>query len=276
MKRSVDMNFFDSHCHLDKLDLAPFGDSFDAFMAAAFEAGVQRMLCVAIHPDRWQAMAELVAPYFLPRANTPQVWLSFGIHPTEAPDYALDAEAIVQFVRQSPLHPHIVAIGETGLDYFRSNAAERWQHERFRAHIVAARELNKPVIIHTRSAAKDTMDVLKSEQARDCGGVMHCFVEDWETAKKALDLGFYLSFSGILTYKTAADLRETAKKAPLDSILIETDAPYLAPVPHRGKPNTPIFVTHTAQVLADVRGASLAAIAETTTANACRWLRLPY
>jgi TatD DNase family protein len=275
MKNLGDMNFFDSHCHLDKLDLAPFGDSFDVFMAAAFEAGVQRMLCVAIHPDRWQAMADLVAPYFLPRANTPQVWLSFGIHPTEAPEYALDAEAIVQFVRKSPYQERIVAIGETGLDYFRSNAAERWQHERFRAHIAAALELNKPLIIHTRAAAKDTMDVLKSEHARDCGGVMHCFVEDWETAKKALDLGFYLSFSGILTYKTAADLRETAKKAPLDSILIETDAPYLAPVPHRGKPNTPIFVTHTAQVLADVRGESLAAIAETTTANACRWLRLP-
>jgi TatD DNase family protein len=270
------MNFFDSHCHLDKLDLTPFGDSFDAFMAAAFEAGVQRMLCVAIHPDRWQAMAELVAPYGVAAPSRPQVWLSFGLHPTEAPDYALDAEAIVQFVQTSPFQERIVAIGETGLDYFRSNAAERWQHERFRAHIAAALKLNKPVIIHTRAAAKDTMDVLKSEHARDCGGVMHCFVEDWETAKKVLDLGFYLSFSGILTYKTAADLRETAKKAPLDSILVETDAPYLAPVPHRGKPNTPIFVTHTAQVLADVRGVSLDAIAETTTANACRWLRLPF
>jgi TatD DNase family protein len=269
------MSFFDSHCHLDKLDLAPFGDSFDAFMAAAFEAGVHRMLCVAIHPDRWQAMADLVAPYFLAGADRPQVWLSFGIHPTETPDYALDAEAIVQFVRMSPLHERIVAIGETGLDYFRSNTAERWQHERFRAHIAAALALNKPVIIHTRAAANDTMDVLKSERARDCGGVMHCFVEDWGTAKKALDLGFYLSFSGILTYKTAADLRETAKKAPLDSILLETDAPYLAPVPQRGKSNTPIFIRHTAQVLADVRGMSLAAISETTTANACRWLGLP-
>jgi TatD DNase family protein len=245
-------------------------------MAAAFEAGVQRMLCVAIHPDRWQAMVELVAPYGVAAPSRPQVLLSFGLHPTESPDYALDAEAIVQFVQTSPFQERIVAIGETGLDYFRSNAAERWQHERFRAHITAALKLNKPVIIHTRAAAKDTMDVLKSEHARDCGGVMHCFVEDWETAKKVLDLGFYLSFSGILTYKTAADLRETAKKAPLDSILVETDAPYLAPVPHRGKPNTPIFVTHTAQVLADVRGVSLDAIAETTTANACRWLRLPF
>ena len=269
------MNLFDSHCHLDKLDLAPFGDSFDAFMAAAFNAGVHRMLCVAIHPDRWQAMADLVAPYCLAQADRPQVWLSFGIHPTETPDYALDAEAIVHFVRTSAFHEHIMAIGETGLDYFRSNTAERWQHERFRAHIAAALELKKPVIIHTRAAASDTMDVLKSENARDCGGVMHCFVEDWPTAKKALDLGFYISFSGILTYKTAADLRETAQKIPLDSILIETDAPYLAPVPQRGKPNTPIYISHTAQVLAELRGMSLAAISETTTANARRWLNLP-
>ncbi len=271
----IPMNLFDSHCHLDKLDLAPFGESFDVFMAAAFTAGVRRMLCVAIHPERWQAMAELVSPYVIASGNRPQVWLSFGIHPTEAPEYALDAEAIVAFVQASQYRTHIAAIGETGLDYFRSGEAEHWQHERFRAHIAAAIELKKPVIIHTRAAAKDTMDVLKSENARDCGGVMHCFVEDWDTAKKALDLGFYLSFSGILTYKTAADLRETAKKAPQDRILLETDAPYLAPVPHRGKPNTPIFVRHTAQVLADVRGESLDVVAEYSTANTCRWLNLP-
>ncbi|MHB8920161.1 MAG: TatD family hydrolase [Halothiobacillus sp.] len=269
------MNLFDSHCHLDKLDLAPFGESFDVFMAAAFTAGVRRMLCVAIHPERWEAMAALVSPYAQSSADRPQVWLSYGIHPTEAPDYALDARAIVQFVRTTPYAAQIIAIGETGLDYFRSGMAEAWQHERFRGHIAAAIELKKPVIIHTRAAAKDTMDVLKSENARDCGGVMHCFVEDWDTAKKALDLGFYLSFSGILTYKTAADLRETAKKAPQDRILLETDAPYLAPVPHRGKPNTPLFVQHTAQVLADVRGESLDAVAEYSTVNTCRWLNLP-
>jgi len=269
------MNLFDSHCHLDKLDLASFDDSFDAFMATAYEAGVRRMLCVAIHPDQWTAMAELVAPYAQTSTNRPQVWLSFGVHPTEEPDYVLEAEAIVAHVRASPYARQIVAIGETGLDYFRSGEAERWQHERFRAHIAAALELKKPVIIHTRSAAKDTIDVLKSENARDCGGVMHCFVEDWEMAKKALDLGFYLSFSGILTYKSAADLRETAKKAPEDRVLVETDAPYLAPAPHRGKPNTPIYVTHTAQMLADVRGQTLPAVAEYTDANTRRWLHLP-
>jgi TatD DNase family protein len=269
------MNLFDSHCHLDKLDLTPFGDSFDAFMAAAFEAGVRRMLCVAIHPDQWEEMAALVAPYAHPSEDRPQVWLSFGVHPTEEPDYAMEAEAIVSHVRSSPYAEQIVAIGETGLDYFRSGEAERWQHERFRAHIAAALELKKPVIIHTRAAAKDTIDVLRSENARDCGGVMHCFVEDWDTAKKALDLGFYLSFSGILTYKSAADLRETAKKVPDDRLLIETDAPYLAPVPHRGKPNTPIYVAHTAQTLADIRGQTLLAVAEYTDVNARRWLNLP-
>lgn len=271
------MNLFDSHCHLDMLDLTPFDGSFDAFMAAAFETGVRRMLCVAVHPERWGAMAELALPYAHPSKDRPQVWLSYGLHPTEDPDYALAAEAIVSYVRASPYSAQIVAIGETGLDYFRGGEAEaeRWQHERFRAHIAAARELKKPVIIHTRAAAKDTMDVLRSENARDCGGVMHCFVENWETAKKALDLGFYLSFSGILTYKSAADLRETAKKVPQDRILIETDAPYLAPVPYRGKSNTPIHVTHTAQMLADVRGQSLSDVAEYTDANARHWLNLP-
>ncbi|ANJ65982.1 deoxyribonuclease [Halothiobacillus diazotrophicus] len=269
------MNLFDTHCHLDLLDLAPFDDSFDVFMAAAFEAGVRRMLCISIHPDRWPAMAERVAPYFTARADRPQVWLSYGVHPTEEAEYATDAEALVRFVQTSDYAEHILAIGETGLDYFRSGVAEAWQHERFSAHIAAARALDKPLIIHTRAAAADTMAMLASEGARDCGGVMHCFVEDWATAKQALDLGFYLSFSGILTYKNAADLRETARKAPQDRILVETDAPYLAPVPHRGKPNTPIFVVHTAQVLADVRGESLAAVADYTDANARRWLRLP-
>jgi TatD DNase family protein len=268
------MNLFDTHCHLDKLDLAPFGDSFDTFMAAAFDAGVRRMLCVSIHPDRWAAMAELVAPYFTERTDRPQVWLSYGVHPTEDADYVTDAESLTRFIQSSAYAPNIVAVGETGLDYFRSGVAERWQHDRFRAHIEAALALHKPLIIHTRAAAADTMAMLKEEQARDCGGVMHCFVEDWTTAKRALDLGFYLSFSGILTYKTAADLRETARKAPLDRILIETDAPYLAPVPHRGKSNTPIYVAHTAQVLADVRGESIDAVAFYTDDNARRWLNL--
>ncbi|WP_407275034.1 TatD family hydrolase [Halothiobacillus sp. DCM-1] len=269
------MNFFDSHCHLDKLDLSPFGEDFDAFMHAAWQAGVRRMLCVAIHPARWAAMADRVAPYLSPASERPQVWLSYGIHPTEDPQLGCDAESLVAAVQSNPRQQAIVAIGETGLDYFRSGVAEAWQHERFRAHIAAARALRKPLIIHTRAAAEDTMQVLESEGARDCGGVMHCFVEDWAIAQRALDLGFYLSFSGILTYKNADDLRAVAQKAPLDRLLIETDAPYLAPAPHRGKPNTPIFVTHTAQILADVRGVSLAEIAEATTQNACRWLSLP-
>lgn len=269
------MNLFDSHCHLDKLDLAPFNGDFDHFMQAAWAGGVRRMLCVAIHPDRWVEMAALVAPYLTPSLDRPQVWLSYGIHPTEDPALVCDAESLVDAVRENPWHHAIVAIGETGLDYFRSGVAEAWQHARFRAHIAAARALNKPLIIHTRAAADDTMTVLETEGARECGGVMHCFVEDWGIAQRALDLGFYLSFSGILTYKNADDLREVAKKAPADRILIETDAPYLAPAPHRGKPNTPIFVTHTAQMLADIRGVSLASMAETTTQNACRWLSLP-
>ncbi len=268
------MNFFDSHCHLDKLDLTPFGGHFDQFMAAAWTAGVRRLLCVAIHPDRWPAMAALVAPYLARVPERPQVWLSYGIHPTEEAGVMQDAEALVAFVRDSAYQPAIVALGETGLDYFRSGVAEAWQHDRFRAHIAAAKALHKPLIIHTRAAAEDTMAVLEAEGARDCGGVMHCFVEDWAIARRALDLGFYLSFSGILTYKNADDVRTVAQKAPLDRLLIETDAPYLAPAPHRGKANTPIFVKHTAEKLADIRGVSLETIAEATSQNACRWLGL--
>ena len=162
----------------------------------------------------------------------------------------------------------IIAIGETGLDYFRVEGQDMtWQRDRFRTHINAAKEVKKPLIIHTRNAATDTMNILKEEGADQCKGVMHCFAEDWEVAKKALDLGFYISFSGIVTFKSAQNVQEVAQKTPIDRILVETDAPYLAPVPHRGKTNEPALVRHTAQFVADLRGISLEKLAENTTEN---------
>jgi TatD DNase family protein len=171
-------------------------------------------------------------------------------------------------------HPKIVGIGETGLDYYRLEGDLTWQRERFRNHVRAARETGKPLIIHTRSAGTDTIDIMRTEHAEAASGVMHCFTETWEVAKAALDLGFMISFSGILTFKSAGDLREVARKVPLDSILVETDSPYLAPVPHRGKTNEPAYVTLVAEQLAEVKQLPLETIAEATSANFRRLFRI--
>jgi len=269
------MQLFDSHCHLDRVDLEPFGGRFDDFMQAAAETGIEDMLCVAIDPAIWPSMVDLVADYVpaltpsaARNADRPRVWLSYGMHPNDEPETKVSVEDLVAGAGRAG----VVAVGETGLDYFRSGTAEDWQHERFHNHIQAARQVNKPVIIHTRAAAEDTMRVLEESGAEQCGGVMHCFVEDWAIAKRALDIGFYISFSGILTYKSAAELREVAKRLPQDRILVETDSPYLAPVPHRGKSNNPIWVRHVAETLADVRGETLGAVAEYTRENTRRFL----
>lgn len=249
----------DSHCHLDRVDLAPWGGDFDAFMKDARAGGMGLMVCVGIDLESYPAMRDLVAPY-------PEVVVSVGVHPNEEPALTPSLETLLELGAD----PRVVAIGETGLDYFRTEPGAAWQHERFRTHIEAARRLNKPLIIHTREAKDDTMRVLEESNARDAGGVMHCFVEDWATAKRALDIGFYISFSGVLTYKSAAELREVAKKVPEDRILIETDSPYLAPVPHRGKPNVPMYVRHVAEQLAELRGWSLEETAARTLDNARR------
>jgi TatD DNase family protein len=169
--------------------------------------------------------------------------------------------------------PNVVAIGETGLDYFRSSGDMRWQQERFVRHIHAGIEADRPLIIHTREAAADTMDILEAEQAAECGGVMHCFAEDWNTAKRALDIGFYISFSGIVTFKNAQDMREVAKKVPLDRVLVETDSPYLAPVPMRGNTNEPGYTRYVADVLAGIKKVSLEEISAITTDNFFRLFR---
>ena len=192
------------------------------------------------------------------------IFASVGVHPCYQDARDPDVDELVAIAQS----PNIIAIGETGLDYFRVEDQDMsWQHQRFIRHIEAAKQVNKPLIIHTRSAADDTMRMLKEQGADACLGVMHCFAEDWQVAKKALDLGFYISFSGIVTFKSATNVQEVARKCPLDRILVETDAPYLAPVPLRGKTNEPAYVRHTAQFVADLRGVPLTTLAEQTTDN---------
>ncbi len=248
--------FVDSHCHLDRVDLKPYDGDFARLMTETAAAGVTRMLCVSIDLEHYPAMRALVDPFS-------QVDVSVGVHPNEDEGRDPEPDELVALAAD----PRNVAIGETGLDYFRSVGDLTWQQERFRNHIAAARACGKPLIVHTRAAAADTIRILQEAGARDAGGVMHCFTEDWETARTALDLGFHISFSGILTFKTAEDLRQVAARVPLDRLLIETDAPYLAPIPHRGRSNQPRYVAHVAECLAGLRGMTVESLAEVTAAN---------
>lgn len=191
------------------------------------------------------------------------LFASVGVHP----DYEDTAEPEVEQLLKLADHAKVVALGETGLDYFRLKGDLEWQRERFRRHIRAARQCGKPLIIHTRAAAEDTLRIMEEEGAASVGGVMHCFTESWEIARRALDLNFYISFSGIVTFKNAAIIKEVAKKVPADRMLIETDSPYLAPVPHRGETNQPAFVRHVAEEIAHLRETTLAEIAAVTTNN---------
>ncbi|GBU09252.1 DNase [Gammaproteobacteria bacterium] len=250
------MQFIDSHCHLDRIDLSEFNHDFSKLISNATASNVSHILCVSISLDKWQAMADLVAPF-------ENIFLSVGVHPSEIkaslPSYA----EIFNYAQDS----RVIAIGETGLDYHYGLDAKINQQAAFIMQIEAAIKLNKPLIIHTRSAQKDTLAIMKEHNARDSSGVMHCFTEDWDMAKQCLDLGFYISFSGIISFKNAAQIREVAQKMPLDRVLIETDAPYLAPHPHRGKINQPAWVKYVAQALADVRQISLEEIATATSHN---------
>ncbi len=254
--------FIDSHCHLDRIEHPDL--SFEALIEAAKEAKVGKMLCVSIGLTQWQAMADLVAPY-------ENIYLSAGIHPCNVESEPLPTEE--QF---APLleDPRVIAIGETGLDYHYMPELKVKQQAYFIAQIELAKKYQKPLIIHTREARHDTINILRNEDARDARGILHCFTENWEMAKQGLDLGFYLSFSGIITFKNAKELREVVRKAPLDRLLIETDAPYLAPVPHRGKVNHPALVPHVAQVMADIKECSLEEIAKITTGNFNRLFKL--
>jgi TatD DNase family protein len=246
----------DSHCHLDRVDLEPHCGRFDLLMERTSAAGVGHMLCVCIDLEHYARMRDLVDPY-------PQVFVSVGVHPNECKRSEPKPEDLVDLARDA----RNVAIGETGLDYYRSEGDLDWQRRRFRSHIAAAKACGKPLIIHTRDARADTIRIMAEEGARDAGGVLHCFTEDWEMARKGLDMGFYISFSGVVTFKSAAELRVVAAKVPSERLLIETDSPYLAPVPHRGKPNEPKYLLSVAQCIAELRGESPDEIARVTREN---------
>ena len=248
--------FIDSHCHLDRVELSPYEGDFARMIAANREAGVDHMLCVSIDLESYPAMLSQVEPFA-------DISVSVGVHPCDQDRREPSVEELVE----QAAHPRNVAIGETGLDYFRAEGDLEWQHRRFRTHIRAAIEAHKPLIIHTREAREDTVAILREEGAERVGGVLHCFTETWEMAQAALDLGFYISFSGIVTFKNAEALREVARQVPLERMLIETDSPYLAPVPLRGKPNEPRHVARVAETLAGLRGLEVEELARITADN---------
>ena len=246
----------DSHCHLDRLDLAPFGGSIEGVLAAARAQDIGHFLCVSINLEDYPAMLGIAEAH-------DQVTASVGVHPNEQGGHEPGVNELVE----QASHPKVVALGETGLDYFRSEGDLEWQRDRFRRHIAAARRSGKPLIIHSRDAKEDTLSILAEEGAGEAGGVMHCFTGDWDMARRAMDMNFYISFSGIVTFKSAQELQEIAQKMPADRMLVETDSPYLAPVPHRGKPNQPAFVRHVAEFIAALRNESYETVAATTTLN---------
>ena len=243
----------DSHCHLDLV--SPDLSAVPGLLDAAQARGIGGFLCVATGRDNVATVASLAQSYS-------RVYATAGVHPNTEEAHEPTTDELIAWGRV----PRVVAVGETGLDYYRS-PPDKGQRERLRRHIRAARELAKPLIIHTRDAARDTIDTLREEGADQVGGIMHCFVEDWETARVALELGFYISFSGIVTFKSAEDLRAVARRVPDDRLLVETDSPYLAPVPHRGKTNQPAFVREVADFLAELRGTTRQEIERITSAN---------
>lgn len=246
----------DSHCHLDRLDLASHGGSLDAALAAARARGVGHFLCIGVSADNAAAVKSLAERYA-------DVDCSVGVHPLDIEPGSAPA---LDWLLDELDHPRVVAIGETGLDYHYQPEAAALQQQAFRLHLEAARISGKPVIVHTREARADTLRLLR-EAALPQAGVLHCFTEDWEMAKAALDLGFYISLSGIVTFRSAAALREVARQVPADRLLVETDSPYLAPVPHRGKANLPEYVREVAEFLAELRGIAYESLAEQTTDN---------
>lgn len=247
----------DSHCHLDRLDLKPFDNNIANALENAYQHGVKAMLNVCIDLEHFDDVLGIA------EANS-NIFASVGVHPNETDGRDPSVDELVVLADNKK----IIAIGETGLDYFRTSGDDlEWQRARFRNHIEASKQTKKPLIIHMREATDDTLKIMQDEKAEQAGGVMHCFAEDWETAQRALDLGFYISFSGIVTFKNALALKEVAINVPIDKMLVETDSPYLAPVPYRGKSNQPAYVKNVAECIAELRGESYETIAEKTTEN---------
>jgi TatD DNase family protein len=254
------MQLVDSHCHINFPELA--GNMGDV-LAQMQQNEVVSALCVSVNLADFPQILALAERY-------PHIYASVGVHPDHEGAEEPDVARLVGLAQ----HPKVIAIGETGLDYFRLKGDLEWQRARFRNHIRAARECGKPLIIHTREAASDTLRIMAEENAAEARGVMHCFTETWEVAEAALAMGFYISFSGIVTFKNAKQIKEVAQRVPLERILIETDSPYLAPVPHRGRLNQPAYVKHVAAEIAMLRGISIDEVGQSTTENFARLFKL--
>ena len=245
--------FVDSHCHINFPELA---SKLPDVLESMAKNRVTHALCIGVNLPELPGVLQLAADH-------PNIYASVGVHP----DYEDTPEPSIKTLTELSRRDKVVAIGETGLDYFRASGDLEWQRARFRTHIRAARECGKPLVIHTRSAAADTLAIMREEQAAEAGGVMHCFTESWEVAQGALDLGFHISFSGIVTFKNAQEIKDVARRIPLDRMLIETDSPYLAPVPFRGKLNEPAYVRYVAEEIARLRDMPLEEVAAVTSGN---------
>lgn len=247
--------FVDSHCHLDKLDYETLHDGIEDVIEKARQARVEQLLSVGVTLDSFPSMLAMIEPY-------DNVYASCGVHPLDV-ESDFNPDTFYRYAR----HPKVVAIGETGLDYHYKPETAELQKQRFIHQVDVAVELNKPLIIHTRNARQDTLDILRCGGAEKCGGVIHCFTEDMAFAEAAMELGFYISISGIVTFRQAQELKDVVRALPLDRLLIETDSPYLAPVPHRGKQNQPAYVVEVAAYIAQLKGVSLHEVGEKTTQN---------
>ncbi|MGB0459340.1 MAG: TatD family hydrolase [Porticoccaceae bacterium] len=246
----------DSHCHLDRLDLSEREGGLEGVIADAQARGISHLLTVAIDLESSKSLTELTAKY-------DHIYSSVGVHPLQ--DEELPLPTVEQITELAKL-PKVIAVGETGLDNFYSADSYEWQYESFKRHLLASKQVEKPLIVHTRDARDETIKLLKQHQS-NAAGVLHCFTETWDMAKAAMEFGYYISFSGIVTFKNAGELREVVKKIPLDRILVETDSPWLAPVPYRGKQNEPKNVYEVAQCVAELKGISIEELAQVTTHN---------
>ncbi len=247
----------DSHCHLDRLNLSQYADqSLDEAVLAAREKGVSHMLCVCISEENKNRVVEIAQAY-------PDISASVGIHPSDVKETVVEPAVLMNWA----VEDKVVAIGETGLDYYYTTDYKALQQQSFVNHLKVAGSLQLPVIVHTRDAREDTIALIKAHGNSESAGVLHCFTESWKMASQALDLGYYISLSGIVTFKNAVELKEVAKKVPADRLLVETDSPYLAPVPYRGKPNEPKYVREVAEYLCELRSEAYEKLAEQTSEN---------
>jgi len=253
----------DSHCHLDRIDLSPYGGELAAAVRAAQERGVDRMLCIGIDLNNAPKVVEIAQQF-------DNIYASVGVHPLDISDDICEVDALAELSAQEK----VIAIGETGLDYYYSAEKKVLQQGSFANHLKASVKTGKPVIVHTRDAREDTLSLIQQHGDPKVAGVLHCFTESWEMASAAMEMGYYISFSGIITFKNAAELRDVVKKVPMERLLVETDSPYLAPVPYRGKKNEPKYVREVAECVAELKGLSFEQVAEQSSRNFDRLFNL--